>query len=291
MAREAIPKPAGKPGRKLVGKQRTLPLDPDVTSGCTLRIVKSTQSSEKPPARGKHWRVGELADAPGLSVRALHYYEEIGLLGPPERTASGYRMYHEADVRRLQQICSLRQLGFSLEEIEGCLAQREWSPRRTIELHIATLRQEIAEQQALLAQLQALARYADTLSGTDGAAEAFLKSIAEMKRMEKYYTPEQLAELKQRAEALGAEKIHSVEAEWPQLIASMKQAMEQGKDPQSPEVQGLARRWQELIDMFTGSNPGIAVSLNNAYEGEPQFGAQMGLDAGLMAFVGKALGH
>jgi branched-chain amino acid transport system permease protein len=61
------------------------------------------------------WKVGELANRTGITVRTLHHYDEIGLLTPSERSRSGYRLYTEPDIVRLQQILSLRHLGFSLE--------------------------------------------------------------------------------------------------------------------------------------------------------------------------------
>ena len=57
------------------------------------------------------WKVGELAERTGLSVRTLHYYDEIGLLSPSRRTAAGHRLYTAGDVVRLQQIRSLKQPG------------------------------------------------------------------------------------------------------------------------------------------------------------------------------------
>ena len=61
--------------------------------------------------------------------------------------------------------------------------------------------------------------------------------------VEKYYTPEQLEYLKERAREVGAERIKEVEtAEWPTLIAEVRAAMDRGTDPLSPEVQSLARR-------------------------------------------------
>ena len=70
-------------------------------------------------ARPAFWRVGELAGQTGLTVRTLHYYDEIGLLSPSHRSDAGYRLYTAGDVVRLQQIRSLRHLGFALEEIRG----------------------------------------------------------------------------------------------------------------------------------------------------------------------------
>jgi DNA-binding transcriptional MerR regulator len=65
--------------------------------------------------------VGRVAELAGVSVRALHHYDEIGLLRPSERSPAGYRLYHAQDLERLQQILLYRELGFSLEEIETVL--------------------------------------------------------------------------------------------------------------------------------------------------------------------------
>ena len=57
-------------------------------------------------------KVGDLARRTGLTVRTLHHYDEIGLLKPSLHTESGHRLYTGRDVARLQQVLSLRQLGF-----------------------------------------------------------------------------------------------------------------------------------------------------------------------------------
>ena len=62
-------------------------------------------------------KVGELAQRTGLTVRTLHHYDAIGLLRPSLHTEAGYRLYTARDIVRLQQVLSLRQLGFSLDEI------------------------------------------------------------------------------------------------------------------------------------------------------------------------------
>ena len=67
--------------------------------------------------------VGQLASRFGITVRTLHHYDEIGLLAPGARSSSGYRLYSEADITRLQHIVVYRRLGFSLEEIASILAE------------------------------------------------------------------------------------------------------------------------------------------------------------------------
>jgi len=65
--------------------------------------------------------VGELSRLTGVTVRALHHYDEIGLIVPSERTAAGYRLYDEGDVKRLHQVLVLRELGVPLEAIAAAL--------------------------------------------------------------------------------------------------------------------------------------------------------------------------
>ncbi|HHP7244688.1 MAG TPA: MerR family DNA-binding transcriptional regulator [Elainellaceae cyanobacterium] len=59
-------------------------------------------------------KIGDLTKQTGLSIRTLHYDDEIGLLSPSHRTDVGHRLYSDPDIIRLQQILSLRQLGFML---------------------------------------------------------------------------------------------------------------------------------------------------------------------------------
>ena len=81
--------------------------------------------------------VGELAQQTGLTIRTLHYYDEIGLLKPSLRTDAGYRVYTPSDLSRLQQVLLLRQLGFSLAEVRRCLDHSDFSPLEVIRLYIA----------------------------------------------------------------------------------------------------------------------------------------------------------
>lgn len=69
----------------------------------------------------KTYQVKELAALTGVTVRALHHYDAIGLLPPAGRTAAGYRLYDKASLYRLQQILIRRELGFSLEDIKASL--------------------------------------------------------------------------------------------------------------------------------------------------------------------------
>jgi DNA-binding transcriptional MerR regulator len=65
----------------------------------------------------EHLTVGRVAELAGVSVRALHHYDAIGLVRPSARTAAGYRAYSANDVERLREVLAYRRLGFGLREI------------------------------------------------------------------------------------------------------------------------------------------------------------------------------
>jgi MerR family transcriptional regulator, thiopeptide resistance regulator len=108
-------------------------------------------------------RVGELAKATGLTVRTLHYYEEIGLLVASERSAAGHRRYGEADVGRLYRICLLRRLGLSLDDIARALDDPKWSLRGAMTAHVVELDRRIEAGTRLRGRLSRLV-------GPEGAA-------------------------------------------------------------------------------------------------------------------------
>ncbi|RKH85533.1 MerR family transcriptional regulator [Corallococcus sp. AB045] len=232
-------------------------------------------------------KVGELARRTGLSIRALHHYDEIGLLKPSAHTASGHRLYTAADIARLSHILSLKQLGFSLEEIAETLGRADFSALRVVELRLQRAREQLAEQRQLCDRLDSLAR--QLRAAEPVSADDFLQTIEAMTMFEKYYTPEQLKELEARRQAMGDDAIKQVEVEWPRLIASMREQMEQGADPASEPVRALATRWRELVRAFTGGNPGIEKSLQTMHQQEPQMAQRQGRDPKLMEYVGRAM--
>jgi len=211
-------------------------------------------------------RVGQLARRTGLSVRTLHYYDEIGLLVPPRRAESGYRLYGDAEINRLQQIASLRQLGFGLDEIREILARPGTSVEGIIELQMERIDVQIEEMQRLRDRLSVIARGL-RMNGSV-TAETLLETMEAMKQMEKYYTAEQLETLRKRAESIGEEHIKEVEAEWPELIAKVQAEYDKGTPPSDPKVQALARRWMELVHEFTGGDPAIAQSVQRMWKEE-----------------------
>jgi DNA-binding transcriptional MerR regulator len=179
------------------------------------------------------WRIGELAKRTGLSVRALRHYDEIGLLVSSERSFSGFRLYSDADVRRLYQIVALRQLGLGLEHIREPLDGSGQDIRATVHAQLEVLDRERELQERLRARLVSILEVLDREA--EPSAELFIEATEVTVMIEKYYTEEQREQLSQRTREVGAEAIEQVEREWSELIAAVK--AEQAKGP-IPPVRG-----------------------------------------------------
>lgn len=105
-------------------------------------------------------RIGELADATGLTVRTLHHYEAIGLLVASGRSEAGHRRYGAADVDRLYRICLLRDLGLSLPDIGRALDDPGWSLSAALGAHLDQLDGRLEAAAALRRRVAGLVRAA-----------------------------------------------------------------------------------------------------------------------------------
>lgn len=239
---------------------------------------------------GEKLKVGELARRTGLTVRTLHHWDALGLVSPAERTASGYRLYGAAEVERLQQVVSLRQLGLPLEEIGRVLAGGELPPQRILALQLARLRQEARGIDRLIGLLERLLAHYDGTASI--GVDELIRHIEEMTMFEKYYTEEQLAQLAERREAVGEEAIRSIETRWSELTERVRQAMDRGVEPASDEAAGLAREWNALTDEtvqgFTGGDAGLTESLGQVWKKEPAAKERWGMSPELLAWIGSA---
>ncbi|PPD15172.1 MAG: MerR family transcriptional regulator [Methylobacterium sp.] len=119
---------------------------------------------------GRGLRRAKLAERTGCNLETIRYYEKIGMMRDPPRTASGYRVYDESDVRRLRFILRARELGFAIEEIRGLLelvdggTQTCAEVKKRTERHLADVRAKIADLQRIE---RVLATTASQCSGED----------------------------------------------------------------------------------------------------------------------------
>jgi MerR family transcriptional regulator, thiopeptide resistance regulator len=195
------------------------------------------------------WRIGALARATGLSIRALRHYEALGLLKPSHRSRAGHRLYSRCDVQRLQQVQSLKQLGFARREIGDCLGTRRMSPHRILELHLDRARAALAAHQKLVARLELLKDRLEKRK--DVPIDEFIRAVQAITMTERYFTTEQQELIRRRREMVGEDRMRQVEQhEWPQLIADVRAAMDAGVAPSSSK-----RRDEHYSRLSAGSAP------------------------------------
>ncbi len=219
----------------------------------------------------KRWyQASEFARLTGVTVRALHHYDRLGLLKPSGRTPAGYRQYGESDFARLQQIVTLKFIGFSLTQIKALLEKDSFDLQKMLRLQ----RDILAEKrQHLDKAVKAIERAEQVLASKDEPDwEAFAK-IVEVINMstptewtKKYYSEEARQEIEERKKLWTPELQANIEAHWNQLFKEIEAAAASGEDPASPKSQAFAERWNELVKGFTGGNPEIAKGLNKLYE-------------------------
>jgi DNA-binding transcriptional MerR regulator len=207
------------------------------------------------------YRVQEFARLAGVSVRALHHYDRLGLLRA-RRTASRYRLYRDTDLERLEQIVALQFLGIPLKQI-GRLLDGKTQPDFTQVLR--RQRRALEEKRNLIDRaIQAIRR-----AERQPYPEA-LKHIIEVIEMEnhtdwmkKYSSDEAWAKIERRREQWSPELQERVSREWAELIRDVEAALDE--DPGSERVQALAARWKGLVEQFTLGDPDVTQSVRNLY--------------------------
>jgi len=145
--------------------QSTILLDPDATSDRKTSIRDMANQSYQPH---------EFAKRAGVTIRALHHYDRLGLLKPSGHTAAGYRLYTDRDLVRLEQIVALKFIGFSLSQIRELLNQKD------LDL-VAALRQQRPESEAGLRLAQRKQKLIELFAGGDPGIAANLKKLCEDK--------------------------------------------------------------------------------------------------------------
>ncbi|EDX83485.1 MerR, DNA binding family [Synechococcus sp. PCC 7335] len=224
-------------------------------------------------------KIGELAKQTGLSVRTLHYYDEIQLLVPSHRSESDHRLYSDRDIIRLQQILSLRQLGFSLSEIRNCLERPGYSLPQVIELHRHRLHEQISLSHTLLNRLNSIVKELETTQSV--AVGNLIQTMETITMTTQYFTPEQQKVLDYR--------LREGEEEWQKILNGIRTEMNRNSALNSPSVRMLARRWLWSMKSFVQGDGEIYESLIKMYQREGNIATDWGMDSAAFDYILRAI--
>lgn len=234
--------------------------------------------------------VGQLARKTGVTVRALHHYEAIGLLRPAGRSPAGYRLYGRDQMERLAAIQVLRQMGMALADIEVALRQPSSSLDHLLQCHMHSLQTELGQRRRQLQQLQSIIT---AIRGRKATIDELSGLMEALKMFDKYYSSEQQEQLAQHREQMGDERITHGQQQWAELFAALRKAMVNGIAPEAEEVQVLIGAAKDLLAQFTAGDTGIRESMAEMYRNENPVtmmrGFGMDMDQELWAYYQRAM--
>jgi len=201
------------------------------------------------------YSIGAFSKKTGTSIRALRYYDEIGLLKPTLITESGRRYYSDDEFITLQKIISLKFLGYSLEEINEFLYEKDWNLKDSLTFLKTEMIQKKLHLECVIRALDHALYMAEDHEEIDSSIFISLIQNIQMENehkewLKKYISDEKIDELYNVPE----EKMLELNKKSLQIIAKLKQAFEEGEVTESRDVQTLIHDYIEIAREVAGGN-------------------------------------
>jgi DNA-binding transcriptional MerR regulator len=201
--------------------------------------------------------VKKVAAMSGVSVRTLHFYDEVGLLKPAYVSANGYRFYEEAQLLTLQQILFYRELGFELKRIKRILGQSDFDKIEALQSHRKVLRKDLARTRKLIVTID---KTIEHLKGTKKmkSQEMFEGFDPEQQAKHEQYLIDRFGEKMRERITKSKQKVKNwTKADWEksgvafvQICQDLVALMGRALPVESPEVQTIIRRHHQWLKQF-----------------------------------------
>ncbi|BDT91324.1 MerR family transcriptional regulator [Nocardia sputorum] len=239
--------------------------------------------------------VGQVSTRLGVTVRALHHWDEIGLARPSLRTASGYRLYTADDLERLHRIVVYREIGLGLDDIQAILDD----PTADVPAALRAQRTQIDER---IDRLQQLGAGVDRM--IDAHERGLLLSAQQQAAIfgprwnpdwpaqarERYGDTTQWLQYAERSASRGPEEWQAIADEIACLDRDLGEAMDAGVTPGSPEANRLVERHREVFASYFPLTRQMQVCLGRRFEADPAFAAHYdGIRAGLATWFRRII--
>lgn len=245
------------------------------------------------------FKIKEVADIAGVSVRTLHHYDRLGLLKPEAATLAGYRLYSDQDLEQLQQILFFKELGFSLNEIKALLSNPDFDQKQALKTHHKLLLEKKKRLESIISLVE------KTLKSKEGGKlamskkemfEAFDMSEIEKHQQEyaeetkqKYGESDAYRESQRRTSAYTKEDWARIQAEGSENYQNLADLMD--RDPADPEVQKIIEKCrQHISDNFYNCTLEIFRGLGELYVQDERFTKNIDkVKPGLAEFLSKGI--
>ncbi len=233
-------------------------------------------------------RIKEFADLTGVSVRTLHYYDEIGLLKPSSvDELTGYRFYGEDSLLRMQEILFYRELDFSLKSIAEIISSPDYDKNKALD-----------EQKKLLIlkkeRLKRLISAIDTAKKGENIMKAFNNTEFENHKtevIERWGNTDAFKEYTEKSKTYTKKDFDTASEGMHAIFGEFSLVMKNGTSPESSEAQKLVKRLQYFItDNFYTCTKEILSGLGQMYVLDERFKANIDKNAdGTAEFVSEAI--
>lgn len=233
--------------------------------------------------------ISECAKLMGISVRTLHYYDEIGLLKPTETSVAGYRYYDDEAIGKLQQILFFRELAFSLKDIADILSRPDYDRQSAIRRHreLLLLKREQLDGMIALADETLGGKPMNKNQKPTELEEAKARYAAEV--AERWGKTDAYAENQKRHAVYDDAKEAAISEEADAIFAAFAKCMDQG--PASERAQALVQEWQAHISRYHyPCTKEILRGLGLMYSADERFGEYLGrFGDGNAQFISQAI--
>ncbi len=244
------------------------------------------------------YKVKEVADMVGVSVRTLHHYDQIGLLPPESISPAGYRLYSDQDLERLQQILFFKELGFSLQESKDIINKPGFDRKEALSAHKNLL---IEKKNRLEKIISAVEQTIESIEGVrqmdkKEMFEAFDMSMIERHKEKyaaeaeyKYGHTDAYQESEKKTARYSKEDWTAIMKQGNELYTRIASKMDRG--PEDPQVQEAVSQWrQHITDNFYNCTPEIFRGLGDLYVNDERFTANIDqIKPGLASFLREAM--
>ena len=233
-------------------------------------------------------QIKEFAEFTGVSVRTLHYYDEIGLLTPAfVDRSTGYRFYDEQSLLRMQEILFYRELDFSLKSIGEILSAPNYDKTEALkeQKHLLTLKKERLER--LISAIDGVVRGENVMTAFDNSEFEKYKVEAQ----EKWGKTDAYKEYAERTKNYSRQKWNALAEGMNHVMAEFAVCMKNGETPDSIGAQNLVKTLQNHIteNYYLCTNE-ILAGLGQMYVADERFKSNIDKHAdGTAAFIGEAI--
>ena len=232
--------------------------------------------------------IQEFARFTRVSVRTLHYYDEIGLLKPAQvDKATGYRYYDEHSLLRMQEILFYRELDFSLKSIEEILSSPHYDKSKALQTQKEMLILKKERLERLISAIDGAMKGENVMKAFDNTE--FEKHKAEAQ--EKWGKTDAYKEHKEKTKDYSKDKWNSLAAGMDEIMAAFGASMKNGAAPDSSEAQDLVKSLQRHItENYYKCTNEILYGLGQMYVADDRFRANIDKHGeGTAAFIRESI--